>query len=303
MSLPDDCPAVDELFADANQLYVGILLNGAPHVTPELLATGDGRLWCLTASVTKKAEVLRTDSRVAFMAMRGSQDAVIGVGSAAIVDVASPSTLADGGEVVRAAAGSTRFLARNAAELGGAALDAILGRLGRPLPPRRVVVSIEPLALALLRGTEMETWGAWAVSASDIGTASAPAPTPVLDENVAPDAVRDYLEDGDAAVGWTTNAGGCLVLPGSWSKASLTVTVAEALFRAVGASAASGVAVVRDGWTGLGPSGKQGVMVRGRATAVSERGSTVLSVSPERLVYWDGVHTGSSPLTAPRNRS
>jgi hypothetical protein len=295
MSLPADAPSVEELFSQAEQIYVGVLLGGRPHVTPELVATSDGRLWCFTAAVTKKVEVVKNDDRVGFLAMTSADSAVAGLGRATIVDAASPSTLTDVPLVAQSAVGAAKFVTRNAAELAGAAIDALTGKLGRPLPPRRVVMSIEPTALARLEGGHVETWGEWSPGPRPAPSADARGGGANLD-TAAPEDLRDLLLDGDAACGVLTRDGSCAVLPAAWIKEDCVARVDGRLFRVAGVSDASPVAITRDQWTNLGPTGKQGLMLRGPATAATNEAMVDLHVSVERVVYWDGVDTGSAPV-------
>ena len=49
--------------------------------------------------------------------------------------------------------------------------------------------------------------------------------------------------------------------------------------------------VTFDAWTGFGPSGKQGLMLRGQGQ-VRDTGRVAIDV--DRVSYWDGVVTGST---------
>ena len=112
-----------------------------------------------------------------------------------------------------------------------------------------------------------------------------------LDDSVAPEHLRELLEDGPAALGWLTATGHPLVLPATWTRTGSSARVDAALFRHCGAAASSPAAVTRDKWTGLGPTGKQGVMLRGPATATVAATESTVVVNVERVTYWDGVET------------
>jgi hypothetical protein len=282
--------SVDDLFSGASQIYVGVVSGGKPHVTPELLATGEGRLWCLTAAVTHKVKKLVEDERVAFYASTERGD-VIGIGRASIVDPLKPGTLSNPLEVARSAIGATRFVARNAAELTGAVVDGAAGKLGRPLPPHRVVVSIEPIALARDSADGVEAWGHWETAAAPEDEESGAEDASDL---TAPEDVRSLLDDGPAALGWLSGSGHPLVLPARWNKEESTARVTSRLFTCSGAVRESPAAVTRDKWTGYGPLGKQGVMLRGDAAVTTAGSDAAAVVTVDRVTYWDGIETGTA---------
>ncbi len=283
-----EASTIDDLFGEASQLFVGVASGERPHVTPELVAVGDGRLWCLTAAVTRKAAVLATDNRVGFMASTERGHAV-GIGRATVVDPASAGSLSDPIEVARAAIGTARFAVRNAAELAGAAVDLLTGKLGRPLPPHRVVVSIEPVALAVLRDNQIDVWGNWATGA--VLSHDAQPPISDVDDEAAPPELRELLEDGPSALGWFAIDGHPLVLPATWHRVRSTAVVPAQLFVQCGSAERSPAAVTRDKWTTFGPTGKQGVMLRGAATAVAGTEGVDVVVDVDRVTYWDGIET------------
>ncbi len=287
-----DLTAVDELLAGATQIYVGVLSRGKPHVTPELLATSGGRLWCLTAAVTLKAKILAVDERVAFMASVAGVD-VVGLGRASIVDLGTPSSLTDVAAVARSAVGTASFALRNAAELSGAAVDALTGKLGGPLPPRRVALSIEPIAVAVVSAEGVRAVGEWESGAGSTSDAAEAFPDD-LEDTLAPEAVRDLIDDGPAALGWLSASGHPLVLPAQWQRATSSARVNATLFERCGAADVAPAAVTRDKWTGYGPTGKQGLMLRGDGNASSDGAQVSAGVAVDRVTYWDGVETGSN---------
>lgn len=283
-----DPSVLDDLFAGAPQIYVGVVSKGHPHVTPELFATDRGRLWILTAAVTHKVKVLADDTRVAFLASSEGGH-VVGIGRASVLDAMKPSSFGDPMEVLRSAVGAARMVGRNAAELSGAALDALTGKLGGPLPPHRVVIEIEPTALAARDAGGTRSWGCWAPQPG--APAATSGATPDLDDAAAPENLRDLLEDGPAALGWLAGDGHPLVLPARWERETSSAQVATDVFTLCGASNESPAAVTRDKWSGLGPTGKQGVMLRGDGNTNTNDAHTRATVAVDRITYWDGIET------------
>ena len=66
-------PEFTSVLAEARQLYVGLESRKGPHVTPELYAWSDGRLWFAVATSTLKARVLGTGQRVAGVVSAGGR--------------------------------------------------------------------------------------------------------------------------------------------------------------------------------------------------------------------------------------
>ncbi|HVE95200.1 MAG TPA: hypothetical protein VNB24_09780 [Acidimicrobiales bacterium] len=291
---------LERLVAPASQLYVGVSAKHGPHVTPELFAASGGRLWCMTSAVTLKAKVLAHDDRIAFLATHDHGD-VVGIGRASVIDPARPASIAGNlTSLARSPLGAARFVARNLDELAGAARDALAGRLGGPIPPHRVVVAIEILAIASVEnGALAGAWG-WPDLATGTPRLQALDPAAAKDSDPAADALNradlpEALErltgDGGAALGWLTNEGHPLVLPASWIRDTCVATVDAELWDVCGAASSARAAITRDGWTGYGPSGKQGVLLRGHGTAASNGGKATVALAVESVTSWDGVET------------
>lgn len=282
--------ATDVLEA-ADAITVGVLTKRGPHTTPELFAVAGGRLWCLTAATTLKAKLLAEGGPVAFAATAGAR-AAVGIGRAIVVDPAHPVRNLRSFGVSLAAPGAVgHFVVRNAAELTGAAFDLLAGRLGGPIPPRRVVLSIEPYAVAAVDGVSIVEERGWTGTADAVDETHPPGngDTDLLDE--VPDGIRELAADGPAAVGWTTASGGPLVLPARWDATRCRAEVPAALFELVGAASRSRASVTRDHWTGFGPTGKQGLMLCGDGVASAGGDATVLTVEVDSVAYWDGIET------------
>jgi hypothetical protein len=280
--------------AGAEHVYLAVRTKSGPHVTPELFTTSGGQIVCLTSAVTLKAKLLRRDPVVGLAAFGGT-GAAIAAGTATVVDPASPATIADAPlAAVAAPLGVARFVRDNVAELSGAALDALVGRLGRPLPPHRVLVAVVPTAVAVLEVHELTVSEGW--------TSSPPAPDDDdhddegLDVDALPDDVQRLVRTGDAVVGWLTDDGAPLALPVRWDADDGVATVPSALFEACGAAPRSPACVTLDTWTGYGPSGKQGVMLRGDGVARTEDAVTRLVLDATRATRWDGVETETTDL-------
>jgi hypothetical protein len=283
-----------QVLADAPHIYTCVLTKRGPHVTPELFSTTAGRLWCMTASSTLKARLFRKDPRVGIAAISGSAAAVM-LGRAATVDPAHPTdVLRMPGTVAFSPKGVTSFVADNAAELTGAVLDAVAGRLGRPLPPHRIVVAIEPLATAVLDDSGIVSDHPWDEPAAALRTDESADD----DEIGLPD--HPLVRSGPTVLGWQTAAGHPLALPATWNSRSSTATVDAALFSRTGAAAEGPGCVTFDTWTGYGPTGKQGVMLRGEGAAARAGGATGVTVAlhVERAITWDGVHTQTESVDA-----
>jgi hypothetical protein len=289
-------PAVRDALGRAPHLAVALLTARGPHCTPELFVVSAGRLWCLTAANTLKARLLEGGGEVAFVASAGGQS-VVGLGAALVIDAARPLQNL---RQPRAAAASPlavgRFGSRNAFELAGAALDLLTGKLGRPLPPRRVAICIEPTSTAVVTGGVLAESTGWPGG----NLHRTPVPTSARTEVETGDLIEDLPADlralaaaGPAVIATTDASGGVVALPSVWDGSS-TATTPSAVFDLVGASLRSPLAVMRDEWTGYGPSGKQGLMLRGQGVSRRKAAETTIQVAVAGVTYWDGVRTGSA---------
>jgi hypothetical protein len=113
-----------------------------------------------------------------------------------------------------------------------------------------------------------------------------------LDE--LPGDLRDLVGSTDVVLGWSRTDGTPLALPAWWDDGS--AVVARAFFEAAGAATASPASVTFDEWTGLGPSGKQGVMLRGAGLATSEADTFRVDLDIDRATHWDGIASGTVDL-------
>ena len=97
-------------------------------------------------------------------------------------------------------------------------------------------------------------------------------------------------------MGWLRTDGGPLALPATWDSDRHEATLPTAAFETCGAAAAGPACVTFDTWTGYGPTGKQGLMLRGTGRAASGDGITRLTFDIDRVSHWDGIETGTSSV-------
>lgn len=272
-----DEPRVASALAEGRQAYVAMATRTGPHVTPELYGWSDGRLWFFAATSTLKAKVLPERSEVCLLVRAGTTTVVAG-GESHVLDVADPRRLLESlPQARRAPKAVLDFALRNAADLAGFALDAVRGRTGPGLPPRRLLFGVEARRVALLEDDAVvDAWGNW--------------PGPVGEGEGAPAAGGDGATP--AVVAWQTPVG-LLALPGRWDGEECRATVPASLVALADAPASSRAAVVLDRYNGPGPDAKEGVLLRGEGTL--DRGDGVASVrlAVERETRWDGVDVAS----------
>jgi len=297
--LPIDLASAQPVLGSADTAYVAVRTRSGPHLTPELFTVSGGRILCLTAAVTLKAKKAKSDPIVGFC-VRSGADSVSGVGEVEVVDPADlAGLLTSPGKVLGSAAGVARFFRDNAAEMVGATADLVRGRLGDPIPPRRVVLSIRPTSLlvTLAGRTELVAVPDQAVQpgaadeAEDLDDREA-----ALDLADVPGELGALAVAGPAVLGWTRHDGVPLALPISWDPAESAARLPTGLFEGSGASSKGPGCVTFDTWTGLGPSGKQGLMLRGTGEATEEGASTTVVLDVDRAAHWDGVETGTVPV-------
>jgi hypothetical protein len=282
---PLDGPGARSVLGQAHHLFIAMATAGGPHITPELFVVHSGRLWCLVAASTLKARRLSRGERVGVY-VPGPAGHLIGSGKAVVVDPARPLSLLREPSVAAAATTAVGLYAlRNSAELTGAALDLLRGRLGGPFPPHRVALCIEITDVRLVGGPVIAEPGV---------PSRATQGDPEVPEGLPP-GMLDLLCDGPAAVAWCRAGCAPVAVPGRWEAATATVLIpSDSPTPPVGGDGPVQVAVTRDSWSGLGPSGKQGIMIRGWGTAkASSPGPavTAIAVDVERWTFWDGVAT------------
>ena len=274
--------------------------TSGPHVTPELFGVSGDRIICLTAASTLKVDRARRD-RIVGVAARSPVGSFTAVAHVDVLDPIDPmSSLRAKRSAISSPVDVTRFIWDNAAELTGAVVDALWGRLGVP-PERRVVLSLRVMAAAK-RDAHGAGWadGWGSLRAAPMDDVTPPRidlgnpQSPGLD--LLPGRLRDIVVPGDVVLGWSRCDGVPLALPGRWDGES--VVVSRELFEASGARPTSSAGVTFDAWTGLGPSGKQGVMLRGSGRARARSGTVRVRLAVDRATHWDGIETGTVRLSA-----
>jgi hypothetical protein len=267
-------PAMRGVLAEGRQAYVAVDAKDGPHVTPELYAAAGDDLWFLVAATTLKARVVPANDRIAAL-VRTPGRAVVLSGPARTYDVRSPADVGRAVTDANVAKALTGFLLRNAGDLAAFGRDALSGRLGRRLPPRRILIRLTPTRAALLDGARLVTaTGDW--------------PGPARTGEAGP-----LAGAADAVVGWS-GPDGPLALPartdGSTDGSTATVPVALAALAALPDEAPA--CLVTDAYNDLGPAAKTGTLLRGSGRLAPDGTATI---DVERTTTWDGVVTTTAP--------
>jgi hypothetical protein len=268
------------ILAEGRQVHVAVASRRGPHVTPELYAWWDDRLWFATATDTLKARVLRRDPSLGAV-VSGAGRSVLLAGEVEVFDPLDVGGLLGGaGRLPGAAQALARFTVRNAPDLMAFGRDLLTGQLGLRLPPLRVLVALTPTA-ALTLENEVVTWsgGTWSsVDAGDVDSVDSPS--------------TDLPVGGLAAV---VAVDGPVAAPARWFADDEQVLVAPPLLALFPADRFE-LGVVVDDYMAPGPAAKQGTLLRGTGRRI---GGTpgLIQVDLERQVEWDGVATSSTPLS------
>jgi hypothetical protein len=246
-----------------------------------------------------KARLVRNDP-VAAVAARTGSTAAVAIGPVELIDPASPGTvLRSPLRSATAPLGVVRFVRDNASELAGAALDLVTGKLGGPIPPHRVVLAIGPTAVASVDGRKVQAHGRWSTGHAPSGGQDEDADfdgDTEIDLADVPEHLAALAVSGDAVVGWLRHDGSPLALPVEWDADGRRACLPTALFERCGGAADSPACVTFDTWTGFGPSGKQGLMLRGSGRATTDRATTLLALDVRRATYWDGIDTSTTDV-------
>jgi hypothetical protein len=268
-------PAAVGTLHEGRQAYVAVAAARGPHVTPELYAWSGGQLWFAVATSTLKAKVLARRSRAGAVVTVGDRSVVL-VGRAEVLDPTKPHRLA--GQLRRfpdAAAAMTRFAARNAPDLLAFVGDTLSGRLGRRLPPPRLVIGLVPDAACVVeRGQVVEGAGTW----SDLARSGAPG-------DPAGPAAGDHV---------VAALPGPVAVPARWREDAAELEVAAAVLDRLDLDRAFPLAFVGDEYRAPGPAAKQGLLVRGTGRRGDRPG--VVHVDAQAVVAWDGVDSDTEEL-------
>ncbi|MCU1372194.1 MAG: hypothetical protein JWO77_3388 [Ilumatobacteraceae bacterium] len=254
-------PAIEHILREGRQAHIAIVSRRGPHVTPELYAWAEGRLWFWFARTTLKARVLATSPEVAVLVTVGGRSAVI-EGTVDLIDVRRPATLlGTPARALRASKATGAYVARNAEDLAAFTRDLATGRLGWRLPPARILASVEVRSSILVdedRTTEAAMEPTGRRSAGERVVVALPGPT---------------------------------ALPGRWFADAAELVVDPALLERAGVGRTTAVAIVADDYVAPGPAAKVGTLVRGTATRGS--GTGTLRVDADSVTSWDGIDVTS----------
>lgn len=253
--------------AEGRQAYLAIETRHGPHVTPELYAWSDDRLWLPAASTTLKARALRSGSCVAAAVLLPGR-AIVLTGSVDVFDVRHPLRLVKQAKSLPGAlVAGARFAVRNAHDLTAFAGDALTGKLGKRLPPTRVFFALRPERCALIVGdliVEAQGWGPEMEAA--LGNVSPPP-------------------GGEPAV---VALPGPIALPARWFEDQRRVHVSASALASLGPRTSTPIAIVTDAYNAPGPAAKSGRLLRGTAVRSDEAG--YLDVVDADSVSWEGVN-------------
>lgn len=254
---------------EGRQAYVAVLTTDGPHVTPELYAVAGDDLWFLVAATTLKARVIPGNARISALVRTGGRSVLVS-GSATTYDIRNPSDIGRAVSDTAVAKALTGFLLRNAGDLAAFGRDLVTGRLGRALPPRRVLIRLRPTRAALLDGSALVSrCGDWP---GDV------------------ESVRNEPLHGatDATVGWL-GPDGPVALPARVEGDVAYVPAAAAALAALPAAAPA--CVVTDDYGEPGPAAKTGTLRRGTGRLDGD-GTATIDVA--KTTEWDGIKASTT---------
>jgi hypothetical protein len=267
LALPD---IVTSTLEEGRQAYIAVPSKHGPHVTPELYAWSGGNLWFAVASSTLKAKVLAKDPAAGVSVSIRDRSVVL----RGRVDVLDPRQVGALAKEVRglpeAARALARYTVRNAPDLLAFAGDTVAGKLGRRLPPMRLLLRFEPTHAALIEADAVvDAWGGWSSPAESDST--------------------DLPAGGQPAV---VGLPGPVALPARWFDDDQLLRFAPGALELLDLEPSFPLGVVVDEYTAPGPAAKQGTLLRGKGR-LGDQPATI-EVEGDRLVAWDGVETSST---------
>lgn len=253
---------------EGRQAHVAVVSKDGPHVTPELYAVARDTIWFAVAATTLKVKVLPDNPRIGAIVRVGGRSVLLS-GDVKTYDVRSPADVLDAVKDPTVAKALTGFLLRNAGDLAAFARDTITGRLGRKVPPRRVLVRLSPTRAALLDGpTVTARVGDWP---GDV-----------------PERTTETLRGNrDAVVGWL-GPDGPVALPARWDERCAYVPAAAAALAGLPREAPA--CVVVDDYGSPGPAAKSGQLMRGTGK-LEDDGTATIDVA--KVTSWDGIATAT----------
>jgi hypothetical protein len=256
---------------EGRQAYVAIVTKDGPHVTPELYAVAGDQLWFLVAATTLKAREIPNNTRVSALVRTGGRSVLLS-GTAATYDVRSPADIGKAVSDPTVAKALTGFLLRNAGDLAAFGKDLLSGRLGRKVPPRRVLIRLRPTRAALLDGTNaVDTLGDWPGSTGEIADS------------------EPLRGSRDAVVGWL-GPDGPVALPARMDDGTTAYVPAVAAALAALPDEAR-ACVVTDDYGRPGPAAKSGTLLRGTGRLDGDGRATI---EVAKTTQWDGIKASTT---------
>lgn len=264
--------------------YVGIITKRGPHVTPELYTYFAGRFWIATARRTLKARVLGTDSRVGLLLKHGAKSLLV-EGIVGKLDPLDPlDSLKAWRDATVAPLAMASFGLRNASHLIGLLADP--SALPHSPDTVRAPIAIRPERAVLLDGWRIATtignWGGRRLpraEPSDGDTGDLPAAFARIADGIS-----------SAVLGWERE-GAALPLPAMWDgDLSVASTPAELMALVGGADHARACVAIEES-AGRRLDDKEGLLLRGEATASTDGPVVEVALDVSRATHWDGADT------------
>ena len=293
-------PRVDVVLARAPQAYLAVQDARGPHVTPVIFAPSGGRIWFVIGRATRKARIARRNPSSGVTLVAGHRSLVM-QGSLRLLDPMLPlPPFSAATDWVGAPAAAAAFVWRNLAEMIGYARDAWAMLRGSSLPGDVLLAAFHPRGVALLQSERLAgSWGHWPAATdpypSPRRSTGIGAHTP-LDlgsfSGMSPKVAGLPDEADDVLVGWATRSGP-LAMPAAWSPSSWEARMPERLLSLACAPATSPAGLVFDVADSRRPTGKRGLLIRGRGGMTGTGPYRRLSVRPERVTYWVGPRSGT----------
>lgn len=264
--------------------YVGIITKRGPHVTPELYTFFAGRIWIATARRTLKARVLSTDGRVGVLFKHGAKSLLV----EGIVGKLDPLDPLDSLKAWRDAAVAPLAMAsfglRNASHLAGLFADP--SALPHSPDTVRAPIAIRPERAVLLDGWRVATTiGRW-------DGRRTPHAEPSDGDGVDLPPTFARIADGISAavLGWERD-GVALPLPALWNGDSSTASTPSELMALVGGADRTRACVALEESAGRRLDDKEGLLLRGEATASTDGPVVEVALDVSRATHWEGADT------------
>lgn len=271
--------------------YLAVHTSRGPHVTPHAFVVSGGRIWFTTSRDARKVRALREDPRASVL-VTGENGSVLIGGTVSVLDVIDPRSIAgSAAEALRSPRALLRLSLRTFEEAAGYALSALELPLAW-LPPNRVLLSLRPHSTVALdgRGGLLGRYGTWARHAE---------PPALVDRVLSLRADRPARGGPSGihagALAWGTVDGSVTVpavLNGDTGIARIPRSVVRYL-----RTAEAPAAFVAHAASGIRPTQKHGMLVRGRGSIVKlGRTEARVYVDPASLTRWCGFGSSTTML-------